>query len=400
MSRFLASIVAVLPLTGLIACGGDTARATGGGGGELPIALNVALTGAGAPFGVPPKCAWEVVSEAYNRSGGLVVDGKRYRIRLIVDDNRWDPTVTRSAIEKQVFRDKVSIVKTIGDPGDPIIVPVTEEAGVLLVDSTGNKQFLKEPYKYVVGTFPSPNVMGASFFRALLHKEPHITSAYHVAIDLQFDRNNSAWAREALQDLGVAWKGDVFYQTGTVDFSSVLAPAVRSGPDVIVLGSLGADAPVVVRTLRQLGYQGVIASDVVAQPLENVVEGAGPAAANGVYQAEQSTYPHTRQLDEYRSAYEQRCPGSWDATQGVLFWTEATFTLEAIKKSGVTGDPDAILTAMAGTKIESPFVEGRPTVVLGGEAEYGRPRELMTPVAMNQFKDGEFHTVAVLDYST
>jgi branched-chain amino acid transport system substrate-binding protein len=400
MRRFVVSIVAALPLAGLVACGGDTGTAAGGTGSELPIALNVALTGAGAPFGVPPKCAWEVVSEEYNRGGGLEVGGKRYPIRLIVDDNRWDPTVTRSAIEKEVFRDKVPIVKTIGDPGDPIIVPVTEEAGVLLLDSTSNKRFLEEPYKYVVGTFPSPNVMGVSFFTALLQQEPHIKRAYHVAIDLQFDRNNSGWAREALEGLGVDWRGDVFYQAGTVDFSSVLAPAVRAGPDLIVLGSLGADSPVVVRTLRQLGYQGVIASDVVAQPLENVVEGAGPDAANGVYQAEQSTYPHTQELDEYRGAYEQRCPGSWDATQGVLFWTEATFTLEAIKKSGVIDDPDAILTAMAGTKIESPFVDGRPTVVLGGEAEYGRPRELTTPVAMNRFEDGEYRTVAVLDYPT
>jgi ABC-type branched-subunit amino acid transport system substrate-binding protein len=165
MSRFLVGsrIFAALLLAGLTACGGN--GDPGGAAGDLRIALNVPLTGAGAPFGFPPKCAWAVVSEEYNRAGGLEVAGRRHMIELVIDDNKWDPTVTRSAIEKEVFRDKVRIVKTVGDPGDPIIVPVTEEAGVVLIDSTGNKQFLKEPYRYVVGTWPSPNLMGTPFFK-------------------------------------------------------------------------------------------------------------------------------------------------------------------------------------------------------------------------------------------
>jgi branched-chain amino acid transport system substrate-binding protein len=401
MSRLLAkaSFFAALLFAGLPACGGDGGTASGRTAGELPIAISVPLTGAGAPFGLPPKCAWEVVSEEYNSAGGLEVGGKRHTIRLIIDDNKWDPTVTRSAIEKEVFGDKVAIVKTVGDPGDSIIVPVTEEQGVLLIDSTGNKQFLKEPYKYVVGTWPSPNLMGTPFFKVLLKQQPHLKSAYHVALDLQFDRNNAAWAKKALAGLGVEWKGDVFYQAGTVDFTSVLALAIRANPHMVILGSVGGDAPAIVGTLRQLGYRGVIASDVVAQALENVVKGAGVDAANGMYQAELSTYPRTGELEEYRSAYEKECSGGWDATQGVLFWTEAKFTLEAIKNAGVIDSPDAILKAMAHTKIETPFVEGTPTVVLGGEAEYGRPRELTTPVAINQFKDGDYRTIAVLDYA-
>jgi branched-chain amino acid transport system substrate-binding protein len=389
--------LAALLLAGLTACGGHggTARTAG----ELRIALNVPLTGAGAPFGLPPKCAWEVVSEEDNRAGGLDVGGKRYPIKLIVDDNKWDPTVTRSAIEKEVFEDKVPIVKTVGDPVDPIIVPVTEQAGVLLIDSTGNKQFLKKPYKYVVGTWPSPNLMGTPFFKALLKQEPDIKSAYHIAFDLQFDRNNAAWAKEALAGLGVDWKGDAFYQTGTVDFTSVLAPAIRANPELIILGSVGGDAPAIVSTLRLLGYHGVIASDVVAQSLENVVKGAGTNAANGMYQAELSTYPRSKELEDYRSAYQNKCSGGWDAPQGVLFWTEAKFALEAVKNGAVIDNPEAILKAMAHTTIQTPFVEGSPTVALGGEAEYGRPRELMTPVAINQFKDGEYRTVAVLDYA-
>jgi branched-chain amino acid transport system substrate-binding protein len=394
--RVRAGISAALSLLFLTACGGS---ATPGKAAELEIALNVPLTGTGAPFGIPAKCAWKVVSEEYNRTGGLDVNGKRYPIKLVVDDNKWDPTVTRSAIEKEVFKDKVRIVKTIGDPGDSIIVPVTERAGVLLIDSTGNKQFLKKPYKYVLGTWPSPNLMGAPFLKVLLEREPEIRSAYHIALDLQFDRNNAAWTKEALEGLGVTWKGGAFYQAGTVDFTSILAAAIRSDPDAIILGSVGGDAPAIVSTLRRLGYRGVIASDVVAQSLENIVKGAGADAADGMYQAEVLTYPPTPELEKYRSAYEKECSGGWDATQGVLFWTEATFMLQAIQAAGVIDDPDAILKAATTTKFETPLVQGAPPVILGGEAEYGRPRELRTPVAINQFHDGEYRTVAVLDYA-
>src|SRR5258705_4157463 len=102
MSRPLAArcMLAALLLAALTACGRD---ATASDGHELKIALNVALTGAGSEFGVPPKCAWEVVSGDYNRAGGLPVGNKRYRINLIVDDNNWDPTGTPSPIEKKSF---------------------------------------------------------------------------------------------------------------------------------------------------------------------------------------------------------------------------------------------------------------------------------------------------------
>jgi len=390
--------VAALLLAGLGACGG-----TGGGSGAsdhlLPIALNVALTGAGAPFGVPPKCAWQVVADGYNRAGGVAVGGKRYTVKLSFDDDKWDPTVTRSAIEKEVFNDHVPIVKTIGLPGDPIIVPVTERERVLLIDSTGNKQLLRKPYRYVVGTFPSPNLMGAPFFHALLQREPGIESAYHIGFDLQFDRNNAAWARDALEDLGVAWKGEVFFRPGTVDFTPIVSSAVRADPDLIVLGSVGSNAPAIVRALRQLGYRGRIASDVVAQSLKDIVKGAGEHAANGFYQAEMSSYPATPELEAYRRAYEKRCGGSWDPTQAVLFWTEAKFTLKAIDDADAV-DPDAILRAMKTTTIRSPFMVGRPQVVLGGAREYGRPRELATPIALNQFKDGRFRTIEVLRYGS
>lgn len=403
MSRFRVriSVVAALACLGVTACGANGGTGTGqtGTARELSIALNIPLTGDGATFGLPPKCAWQVVTDGYNRAGGLEVGGKRYRIKLIVDDDKWDPTVTRSAIDKEIFEDNVKIVKTIGDPVDPIIVPVTEAQHALLIDSTGNKQFLRKPYRYVVGTWPSPNLIGTPFFKALLTQDPHIKSAYHIGLDLQFDHDNAAWARQALQGLGVTWKGDVFYQTGTVDFSSVLAPAIRANPDLIVLGSVGGDAPAIVSTLRQLGYHGVIASDVVAQSLENIVKGAGQGAANGIYQAEPFTYPSTKALGAYRSAYEQRCSGGWDPTQGVLFWTEATFTLEAIHNAGVTDNAGAILNAMTHTKVRTPFVKGTPTALLGGAPEYGRPRELATPVAINQFRDGEYRTIAALDYA-
>ena len=74
--------------------------------------------------------------------------------------------------------------------------------------------FLREPYKYVVGTWPSPNLMGTPFFKVLVKQEPDIKSAHHIAFDLQFDRNNAAWAKEALAGLGVEWRGDAFYQAG------------------------------------------------------------------------------------------------------------------------------------------------------------------------------------------
>jgi hypothetical protein len=75
-----------------------------------------------------------------------------------------------------------------------------------------------------------PQLDRQALFNLLLKQEPKIKSAYHVAFDLQFDRNNAAWAQQSLTGLGVEWKGDAFYQAGAVDFASIVAPAIQAIP--------------------------------------------------------------------------------------------------------------------------------------------------------------------------
>jgi branched-chain amino acid transport system substrate-binding protein len=380
---------------GVLALAASTGASTSSGKtGVIKIAVNAPLTGPGAGFGVPEATAFRLVANQYNSHGGMVVAGKRYKIKIVADDDKWDPTTTHTMTVKEVSQDHVKFITTVGDPVDPVIVPVAEKAHVITIDWTGNKYFLRKPYKYVIGTFEDTNSMGLPFYKTLLKRQPKIKSMYYVAYDLQFDINHINYEKAEAKKLGIKWLGDIRYPPSTVNFTSVLAPVVNAHPDLVAIGGESSNAPIIVKTLRQLGYKGIISSAVIADSLGDIVKGAG-SAANGMYQAELFSYPETKALKKFETAYRAQQHGNW-STLATNFWVDAQLLLSGIRKAGTTTDTTKIMAALRKTVIKDPFMRGNPNVVVGGQQEYGRPAEIRLPVMMNQYQNGKYKTVDVI----
>ena len=298
------------------------------------------------------------------------------------------------AANKQILRDKVQVVTTAGDPQDPVIVPVTEPRKVILLDWTANVDLVKQPNKYVLNTLATPSTTAAPFYEKIRELHPDVKTAYGVGVDLQYDKNNVGWSKDALTEQGIEWLGNVWYPVGTVDFASILGRAVRQDPDMLVLGSPSAAAPAILKTLDQLNYNGVVASAATPEDLETTIKGAGPSA-EGYYQAEVHSWPLTSELADFRERYTQ-IAGEWNALS-VAHWIGAQFLLKAIQDAGTISDPDAIMKAAETASVPNPLVPDAPDVKLGGQTTYGQPRQLALPVALNQAKDDEPTTHEVLE---
>ncbi len=73
----------------------------------------------------------ELIADLYNKKGGLVIGGERYKIDLIILDSKMSHEVSRAAVERLVYQDKVKFI--LGDETVDAWVPVTEANKVLVV---------------------------------------------------------------------------------------------------------------------------------------------------------------------------------------------------------------------------------------------------------------------------
>lgn len=382
-----------LVATATIGLGGFVAAQDEAEDDTILIGVIAPLTGPGAVWGVPQANGFRVAAEQVNRAGGLQVGDKTYDLRVIAQDPQFDPAGTLQIINDMVFNDGIDFVVTNGDPIDPIVVPVSEENGIIHLDNTANAAFIGPDYKYVLNGYASPHWAALPFFQGLLELEPQIKRVHYFGIDAQFDRNHLQWTKDAATSLGLEDDGTTFYELGTVDFGSVLSPIVASNPDMVALGVPSGDTPAVVRTLRQLGYEGVIGSPIALADISKFVDAAG-TDMDGYYQADSVAYPATSAYSDFVNEYQSF--GVEPNTTAAGYWIFAQVFLDALRKAGTVDDPDAIMEAFKTATAADPFIEGAPDARMGGEATYGTTRQLVLPLVLNKVENGEVVTKAVL----
>jgi branched-chain amino acid transport system substrate-binding protein len=362
--------------------------------GKLKIGINDALSGVGAFYGLPQLKTWEVLADEYNAEGGIEVGGKKYEIEVIAEDDKWDPATIRQVATNQVLNEKVNAVVAAGDPMDPIIAPITERNETLFLDWTANAEFVAPPNKLIINTLQTPLTTAPPFFEKIVEENPEVKSVYGVGLDIQYDKNNLKWSQEAAEKQGIEWKGSTFYPESAQDFSSYLGRAVNTNPDMIVFGSPSSAAPALLKTLKSLGYEGVVGSPATPEDLEADIKGAG-SAANGFYQVEVHSWPLTPQLEAFKKAYTKKA-GDWNAL-APAHWIGAQFLLKAYQNAGTIDDPQKVMEAAETTSIPDPMVPGSPEIKLGGKETFGQVRALALPVALNQAVDEKPVTKAVLE---
>lgn len=95
-------MVAVISLAGALICVNAQA-----GEKELLIGVNDALTGPGAVYGLPQANAVQMAAEEINASGGIKAGSDTYKLRVISNDDKANPTEATNSARKLIDRDGV-----------------------------------------------------------------------------------------------------------------------------------------------------------------------------------------------------------------------------------------------------------------------------------------------------
>lgn len=266
----------VSPIAGM-----DCATDAEPSGDPIVVGGSLSLTGPLAPTATLHNAVADLVVDWVNDCGGI--DGRPLEWKVL-DDQSTPGTVTSNY--ERLIGDKVDFV--MGPYGGAAALagagPVTR-AGYAYPTATngapdkliGENHF---PSWQIGGGVDDPTRMfdaGAeTFVDALKSSGNPPKSVFYATAKFPTTLSYTAAAKPALEAAGAETAGDVEYDLGTTDFSSIAIRIQNADPDLVYVGGLGADITNLYQAFDAIGYtpKGIY----VALPAPAAVQGLGDKA--------------------------------------------------------------------------------------------------------------------------
>ncbi len=231
-----------LTLRLLVACGFATtfaglavAQTQGVTDSEIVLGSHQDLSGPLAAMGGPFRDGLILAAEDINAAGGI--NGRK--IRIIVEDNGYDPKKAVLATQKMLNQDKVfALISTLGSATTSASMPLATDRGVpvLFAGSATESAYLPySPLKFGLATLNWPQVRAsAKYAYEKLGKR-------RFGILYQDDDTGLGTLRgveDQLKAHGLSLVERTSYKRGEIDFSAQIARLKAADVDVVMLGTI------------------------------------------------------------------------------------------------------------------------------------------------------------------
>jgi len=313
----------------------------------IKIGVFEPLTGANAAGGAMEL---EGIRLANELNPTVEVDGKTYKVELVVVDNKSDKVEAANAVQRLVDKDKVNVI--LGSWGSSLSMSGGEVAkgkipsiGLSCTNplvTAGNDWYFRvcfiDPFQGTVMATYAFNELGAK--TAVIVQE--VSNDYSVGLAKFFVDNFIK-----LTGNPGAILATVNYNTGDQDFSAQLTTIRALNPDVIFAPGNYTESALVMKQARELGINvPIIGGDTWETPefIDVGRERVEGAVFSSFFAAEYAGTPEAKTfLDEYAKRYNKE-----PAAVTALGYDGYLVALDAIKRAGST-DPAKIRDAIAET---------------------------------------------------
>ncbi|MEV4808681.1 branched-chain amino acid ABC transporter substrate-binding protein [Micromonospora avicenniae] len=323
----------------LSACGNGLASGGGEKSDDGPIVLGMLtpLSGSSSAIGPYMKNAAQLAVDEINAKGG--VDGRK--LELKVEDEACDAKSATAGANKLVTAGvKISVGGYCSGATLPTL-PIFEKAGVpMLIPAANSNELVAQRKKNVFlinGTGAQQSDAALTFMKKV--------GATKVAL---MDDNTSyskdiADTTAKLLTGSPALAGRESVTAGESDYSANVHAILKGQPDFIYWTGYYQEGGLIIRQLRQAGYNGkiMVADGSVDQKLVDI---AGPEAAEGVFATMTQTPETIQGADKWIADYTSKfgaAPGPY-STQA---YDAVRVAAEAVDKAGST-DGDAVIKAL------------------------------------------------------
>ena len=363
----------------------------------LKIGVLGVMSGPAASWGLVNKYSAEATAKMYNDKGGIEIDGEKYEIEIVSIDDKNDPKLAASGAERLVHQEEIKYI--IGPNVDitaASIVPVIEAGGAMSFPYSFTRALYSPPHANMVLGMIASYQAGPIIYQYLMENKG-VKSVAFIALNSSDALNQRDDGVAAAKDLGLEIiSSEDTYEPGTTDFYPVVSKVVSANPDLIVLsGATPADLPLLIRTARELGYQGILSTETAHDI--NILNQVAGDTANGFISVGGASTPEIRSpyMEEFVERY-NKVAGEWNDEAGTKSYA-LEIILATLQKAGKAAldDVEVFKAAIPDFSVKNPFLKEDSQLKYVGSKYFEQPRQIGVPMVVNEVQDGKFKTLFI-----
>ncbi len=217
---------------------------------EVVIGAYDGLTGPIPLTGAQMQTGWQTAVDALNAAGGI--NGRK--IKLLIEDDQYEPSRAVAAARKLVDRDNVFAVTGLGTPTTAVVARYLERAGVPLLFPMGASasQLNQAGLKSLFMVHPSYSSQSEAVIGWMIDHGGIKVPCQINQVDPAGEDHSAGYRRAAeRRGLPVIIEGT---ERGTMDFSAAALKAKNAGCDMIYTGMPLESSARVVTAADRLGW--------------------------------------------------------------------------------------------------------------------------------------------------
>ena len=221
------------------------------GPGTIKIGILIPLTGATSQFGATMSRAAQIAAEEINAAGG--VNGKR--VEVVIEDDQSNPEAAVRAARKLIDVDGVvAIGGSYASSVTSAVASLCWESKTVLATSSGADSITKLPHQgYIFRTSPTVTLQGTRVGE--LGVELGAKRMFFLGPQTPFAQSYIDIISGIFTRAGGSGAG-LIYEDKKSSYRTEVDQALRTKPDVIVLGGYVPDTSVVLKDLYRAGFEG------------------------------------------------------------------------------------------------------------------------------------------------
>ena len=360
----------------------------------LKIGVIFGLTGPGSQMQLAFVDVLEMFADWQNEQGGVSVNGEKYLIELIVEDNNNTPPGSVTAATKLVHQDQVKfIVGAVVPVQVDAIASVTEPNKVLYSASRTDIVHPDRPYSF------SPNYSFASplpgLYEALLELYPYVKTMGYIVEDEPGARIVGELSQNIARGHGLNVMEPQSHPFEAPEYYPQWTKIIGEKPDAVDQGLKFPDSTAAsIRQSRELGYTGPIIAPIPGDPnLILKMIGSPEFATDFIYAALDVYGPEAPPMvKEIVALWDSSHDAPFDA-DGPEVWDSIWVMIQAIEKAQSL-DPAEV--AKAWENMDT-FKSIKGTGRMGGAQVFGIKHMGFSPCPIIRLQNGEIEFIKWFD---
>jgi branched-chain amino acid transport system substrate-binding protein len=259
---------------------------------ELVIGTHQDLSGPIKVWGVPVSNGMKMAVEEINAAGGI--NGRK--LRMILEDNSYDPKKAVLATQKMIERDKVFAM--VGPMGSATVLAAQDilfEAGVLQLFPLTAAEFTfkfdpSKPQERLKFNNLLPYVESTRAALKYMMEAKNFKKPCLMHQDDEYGRSVLQGFNEQLEAMKVTPASVTSYKRGASDFSAQIAKMKSDGCDMVLLGTVIRETIGAMSEARKLGWDVTFLGATPTNVLE--VPALGKDTVEGLYAASGFEIPY------------------------------------------------------------------------------------------------------------